>query len=313
MKLCISFFVLVLVVIMTMTTTIALAQTPDSVIWYLSSTMLKNATNTANVIGDSNSIGPAVGWQVASYNANGQRCNLNGPGGNNWPASETDTAAGRYVQFDVAPVSGRSFTVKRVFFNYGGGGSTNAVKGKAFYSTNKWSTMTLLNTDSAFVYPNSTVTPYSKAINVTVPNNGKFSLRIYPFWVSATAGTSSKYSVLDTVTISGTTAVASSVEQKGIDVPGEFRLQQNYPNPFNPSTNIEFRLPAGQAGISKSEFVTLKVFDVLGREVATLVNGELQPGSYQTTFDASHFASGVYLYQLRAGNFIQTQRMVLAK
>ena len=306
MKLRISFFVLALVVIMTTITTIALAQTPDSVIWYLSSTTLKTATNTANVIGDSNSIGPAVGWQVASYNANGQRCNLNGPGGNNWPASETDTAAGRYVQFDVSPVSGRSFTVKRIFFNYGGGGSTNAVKGKAFYSTNNWSSMALLNTDSAFVYPNSTVTPYSKAINVTVPNKGKFSIRIYPFWVSATAGTSSKYSVLDTVTISGTTAVASSVEKKGFDVPSEFKLQQNYPNPFNPSTNIEFR-------ISKSGFVTLKVFDVLGREVATLVNGELQPGSYQATFDASHVASGVYLYQLRAGNFIQTQRMVFAK
>ena len=303
MKLRISFFVLALVVIIT---TIALAQTPDSVIWYLSSTTLKTATNTANVIGDSNSIGPAVGWQVASYNANGQRCNLNGPGGNNWPASETDTAAGRYVQFDVSPVSGRSFTVKRIFFNYGGGGSTNAVKGKAFHSTNNWSSMTLLNTDSAFVYPNSTVTPYSKAINVTVPNKGKFSIRIYPFWVSATAGTSSKYSVLDTVTISGTTAVASSVEKKGFDVPSEFRLQQNYPNPFNPSTNIEFR-------ISKSGFVTLKVFDVLGREVATLVNGELQPGSYQATFDASHVASGVYLYQLKTGSFVQTQRMVLAK
>jgi hypothetical protein len=88
--------------------------------------------------------------------------------------------------------------------------------------------------------------------------------------------------------------------------PVGFKLEQNYPNPFNPSTNIEFR-------ISKSEFVSLRVFDVLGREVATLVNGALQPGSYQATFDATHLASGVYLYQLRAGEFIQTQRMVLAK
>ena len=306
MKARLPIFLLALVVIMVMPITTALAQTPDSVIWYLSSTTLKIATSTANVIGDSNSIGPAVGWQIASYNANGQRCNLAGPGGNNWPASETDTAAGRYVQFDASPISGRSFTVKRIFFNYGGGGSTNAVKGKAFYSTDNWSSMTLLNTDSAFVYPNSTVTPYSKAINVTVPNKGKFSLRIYPFWVLSSAGSNTKYSVLDSVTISGTTAVASSVEKTGIEVPREFRLQQNYPNPFNPSTNIEF-------GVSKSGFVTLKVFDVLGQEVATLVNGELQPGSYQATFDGTHLASGVYLYQLKAGNFIQTQRMVLAK
>jgi hypothetical protein len=231
---------------------------------------------------------------------------LAGPGGNNWPASETDTAAGRYIQFDASPISGRSFTVKRIFFNYGGASSTNAMKGKAFYSTNNWSSMTLLNTDSAFVYPNSTVSPYSKAVNVTVPNKGRFSLRIYPFWVSATAGTSSKYSVLDSVTISGATAVASSVEKTGIEVPSEFMLHQNYPNPFNPSTNIEYR-------ISKSGTVTLKVFDVLGREVATLVNVELQPGIYQATFDGAHLASGVYLYQLRAGDFVQTQRMVLAK
>jgi hypothetical protein len=306
MKTRLPFFLLVFVVIMVMPMTIALAQTPDSVVWYLSSATLKIAASTANVVGDSNSIGPAVGWQIASYNANGQRCNLAGPGGNNWPASEIDTAAGRYVQFDASPISGRSFAVKRIFFNYGGASSTNAMKGKAFYSTNNWSSMTLLNTDSAFVYPNSTVTPYSKVVSVTVPNKGKFSLRIYPFWVSATAGTNSKYSVLDSVTISGTTAVASSVEKTGIEVPKGFILQQNYPNPFNPSTNIEYR-------VTKSGFVTLKVFDVLGREVATLVNGELQPGSYQATFDAAHLASGVYLYQLKAGDFIQTQRMVLAK
>jgi hypothetical protein len=88
--------------------------------------------------------------------------------------------------------------------------------------------------------------------------------------------------------------------------PVGFTLNQNYPNPFNPSTNIDYR-------ISKLGIVTLKVFDILGREVATLVNGELQPGSYHATFDASHIASGVYVYQLRTGAFIQTQKMVLTK
>ena len=87
----------------------------------------------------------------------------------------------------------------------------------------------------------------------------------------------------------------------------------NYPNPFNPSTRIKFRLPAGQAGIPSSEFVSLKVFDVLGREVTTLVSEELTVGAYQTTFDASHLNSGVYFYQLRAGQVIETGRMVLTK
>jgi len=88
--------------------------------------------------------------------------------------------------------------------------------------------------------------------------------------------------------------------------PVSFKLEQNYPNPFNPLTTIEYR-------ISKSGFVTLRVFDVLGREVATLVNEELHSGSYQATFDASKLASGVYLYELRVGSFLQTQKMVLAK
>jgi hypothetical protein len=295
-------------------TAVLFAQTADSTVWYLSSATVKNATNSTNVVGDSNSIGPAVGWQIASYNANGQRCNLAGPGGNNWPASETDTAAGRYIQFDASAIAGRSFTVKRIFFNYGGAGSTSAVKGKAFYSTDNWSTKTLLNTDSAFIYPNSTVTPYSKAINVAVPKGAKFSLRIYPYWVLSSAGSNSKYSVLDTVVIAGTTALATAVERTQNGVPDRFELQQNYPNPFNPTTAISYQLSA-------TSYVTLKVFDVLGREIATLVDGQLHAGSYQATFDASRLSSGVYLYQLRAGDastgsaqsFVQTRKMALMK
>jgi hypothetical protein len=306
MKARLLFFLFALAVIASLTPSVAVAQTADSTVWYLSTTSLKQAVNSTNVIGDSNSIGPAVGWQIASYNANGQRCNLAGPGGNNWPASETDTAAGRYIQFDASAIAGRAFTAKRIFFNYGGGGSTNAVKGKAFYSTNGWSTMTLLNTDSAFVYPNSTVTPYSKAINVSVPVGKKFSLRIYPFWVLSSAGSNSKYSVLDTVVISGTTAIASAVERVGNGIPSRFELLQNYPNPFNPTTAISYQLSANGS-------VTLKVFDVLGREIATLVRGELQAGTYETSFDASRLSSGVYLYELRAGSFVQTRRMVLMK
>lgn len=80
----------------------------------------------------------------------------------------------------------------------------------------------------------------------------------------------------------------------------------NYPNPFNPTTAICYQLSAVSV-------VTLKVFDVLGRDVATLVNGELQPGSYRATFDATHFNSGVYFYQLRTQSSVQTGRMVLTK
>jgi len=85
-----------------------------------------------------------------------------------------------------------------------------------------------------------------------------------------------------------------------------FQLQQNYPNPFNPSTHIRF-------SVQGSGFVTLKVYDILGREVRALVNDKLQPGSYEVTFDAEGLASGVYVYRLTAGEFTQTKRMVLMR
>ena len=88
--------------------------------------------------------------------------------------------------------------------------------------------------------------------------------------------------------------------------PTNFKLEQNYPNPFNPTTNIQFSIP-------KQNFVTLKVYDVLGREVATLVNEEKSTGSYNVSFDASSLSSGVYIYKIQAGNFINSKKMVLLK
>ena len=92
----------------------------------------------------------------------------------------------------------------------------------------------------------------------------------------------------------------------GTEVPNQFTLNQNYPNPFNPSTKIKFEIP--NAG-----FATLKVFDVLGREVATLVNKELKPGSYESTLNGDRLSSGVYFYRLESGKFNETKRMVLMK
>lgn len=87
-----------------------------------------------------------------------------------------------------------------------------------------------------------------------------------------------------------------------------FSLLQNYPNPFNPNTTINYQIP-------KNSFVTLKVYDLLGREISTLVDKELNAGSYSYDFQASHFGltSGIYFYQLRAGEFVQTKKMLLLK
>ncbi len=98
----------------------------------------------------------------------------------------------------------------------------------------------------------------------------------------------------------------SSVPSASNTAPLTFALEQNYPNPFNPATEIRYQT-------SEVGRVTLKVYDVLGREAATLVNGQKSPGTYTVNFDGSRFASGVYFYRLQAGNFVSTKRMVLLK
>ena len=93
--------------------------------------------------------------------------------------------------------------------------------------------------------------------------------------------------------------------------PAEFRLQQNYPNPFNPSTKIKFSIPGTNSG--KAVATILKVYDLLGREVAVLVNEEKLPGNYEVLFDAKNLTSGIYLYTIRAGNFTATRKLLLLK
>jgi hypothetical protein len=113
----------------------------------------------------------------------------------------------------------------------------------------------------------------------------------------------------DTVHMEGTGAPLVSVQSQEEKLPTEFVLSQNYPNPFNPSTKIKFSIPIG-TGHAPS---VLKVFDLLGREVKTLVNENLHAGSYEVTFDANGLASGIYYYRLTAGEFTQSKRMMLLR
>ena len=86
----------------------------------------------------------------------------------------------------------------------------------------------------------------------------------------------------------------------------EFTLYQNYPNPFNPSTTIKFAIP-------KETRVSLRIYSVLGEEVTSLIDKEMKPGYYEVEFNASNFTSGVYLYSITAGDFIETKKMVILK
>ena len=118
-------------------------------------------------------------------------------------------------------------------------------------------------------------------------------------------GVSQLYYRLKQVDFDGTTSY-SNIVNVSYDVPTAFVLNQNYPNPFNPSTRISYFVP-------KESFVTLKVYDFLGREVTTLVNENKSTGSYEVVFDAADVPSGTYFYNLTADNFSQTKKMIVVK
>ncbi|MBK7230438.1 MAG: T9SS type A sorting domain-containing protein [Ignavibacteriales bacterium] len=103
----------------------------------------------------------------------------------------------------------------------------------------------------------------------------------------------------------GTYAYSQEVEVE-ISTPLTFSLEQNYPNPFNPTTTIGYSIPS-------NNFVTIKLYDVLGNEVITLVNEQKQAGKYEMLYNASNLASGVYYYQINAGDFTQTRKLMLMK
>lgn len=152
------------------------------------------------------------------------------------------------------------------------------------------SSYTEFSTDITWIIPDN---PDTAIILITVSNNSSV----------ANVGTTF---YLDDLSFSDVTAV-----QFNNNVPAEFNLAQNYPNPFNPSTVISYTVP-------KESFVTLKVYNLLGQEVASLVNEEQPSGSYKVDFSASgisgtNLTSGVYLYTLTAGSFVQTRKMMLLK
>jgi len=135
---------------------------------------------------------------------------------------------------------------------------------------------------------------------LTDDNDGAIIVwRIDPPWGGIYAQQISKYGNLGEIII--------SVNEENEDIkPESYYLAQNYPNPFNPTTTIRFEIP-------KSSYVTIKVYDVLGSEIATLINEEKSAGKYVVEFDGSGLSSGIYFYQLNTGGFIATKKMTLIK
>jgi len=136
--------------------------------------------------------------------------------------------------------------------------------------------------------------------NPYLGNGGLWSVHFFGIDTGWTVSETGR--VLHTVNGGGPVAVKSVSSI----MPDGYKLEQNYPNPFNPVTNIKFSIP-------ENVLVTLKIFDLLGKEIAVLLNEKLSSGTYEITFDGSNLSSGVYLYQLAAGSYKETNRMILIK
>ena len=103
----------------------------------------------------------------------------------------------------------------------------------------------------------------------------------------------------------------SGILNENAEIPSDYKLFQNYPNPFNPLTKIRFSLPNPSSG--EGPGVRLVVYNVLGKEVATLVNETLAPGNYEVEWNASNHPSGIYFYRLTAGDYTEAKKMILTK
>ncbi len=197
-----------------------------------------------------------------------------------------------------------------------------------------------LSIDSASVEVTSGFVPEVDSLFINETNDFDFEIEVSKIWVIGT-GTASEYQeVFNTLTykFSGSESIdtvkivefqvysqglktslvtrylnlqievdtTATSGEPDLDLPSDFSLKQNYPNPFNPSSTIQFGLP-------EASFVRLEVFNMLGQRVSELVNEQLPTGYHSVRFDASSLASGIYIYRIQAGSFVQTKKMMLIK
>jgi hypothetical protein len=297
------FFVMAIAIMVVIPTTIVFGQAAASVTWTLFAD--QTYTTIGNVTGSNQT---SAGLDPRSYsqavtggpNATSQRW---------WPTAgaswgpETAPVASRYIQFVASPATGSSFTVDSITIYIGSGG-TNMVKALLQYSTDaSFSNPTKMGDTVSFT-TKDVLSYVSTAIGVTLTSGQSIYFRVLPWYTGAASA--SKYFLTQYAVIKGTTLGGTGVQLAGNGIPNKFELNQNFPNPFNPSTMISY-------GIPKESDVTIKVFNVLGQEVATLFAGHQVAGTHSVTFDASKLSSGVYLYRVEAGNSVAVKKMVLMK
>ncbi|MDP4172851.1 MAG: YCF48-related protein [Bacteroidota bacterium] len=245
---------------------------------------------------------------------------------NGWIAGDNgiilhSTDGGTTWNKQISPVSSKLYSVDFVDLSNGYCAGSGGVILKTMNSGTTWSKVTVPATVDLYVVSgtsnNSLWAIGDSGVVLHGSNSGTnwtnefsftgynlFGLKVYndsSAWVSGDWGT-----VIATGYFSGTTDVNSHSSNNSTLAIRDYKLRQNYPNPFNPSTIINY-------SIAEGNIVTLKIFDVLGNEVSEPVNRFETAGSYNVRFDASNLPSGIYFYQLRAGNYVETRKMILIR
>lgn len=225
-------------------------------------------------------------------NTYGIRALVFNPTGNHTLFAGCGTATGQGVYeytFSFIPVELVSFSAE-VF-----GGKVNL----------SWITATEINNYGFEIERRNAESVVWNNIGFVNGNGSSTEMRYYSF--SDNSVPAGKYFYrLKQIDFSGSFEYSNEIEVTILELVKDFTLNQNYPNPFNPSTKISFIIP-------KAGFTTLKVFDLLGNEVAKIIDGELNQGSYEIVFDASGLSSGIYFYTLKSGEFSKTMKMILSK
>lgn len=174
--------------------------------------------------------------------------------------------------------------------------------GAYVYSLYKYDHYVFAGTDSGFYYSNDNGDTFiNKNDNLSLSRIT--AIMVYNNYIYAANG---NYSAVPVSLWKRPLTEFTGINESVFDNPVSFSLSQNFPNPFNPSTSIKYQ-------VSSNSKVTLKVYDVLGNEVTTLVNEQKPVGRYEVEFDASNLPSGVYIYKIQAGSFVQSKKMMLVK
>ncbi|HSR17693.1 MAG TPA: T9SS type A sorting domain-containing protein [Ignavibacteriaceae bacterium] len=157
--------------------------------------------------------------------------------------------------------------------------------------------------DSAFTTNRGTYSKIFRLSDTTEAGSGSYKRGSEGFYMYTVQR--GGINLLDTFVV-GYFAGLTDIDENQLGIPAEFKLSQNYPNPFNPSTKIRYEIPTESK-------VLIKIYDILGREVAMLINDFQKAGRYQVEWNAGNLASGVYFYSIKAGDFHSVKKLMLLK